>query len=436
MTAGDKHELPPQVWMEEEPIPSGGVLTEAGLDNIANHKYKAGASTHLDNFFSPNLWQPMTDILPMWLAPNLVTTLGGCFCLVSTICSITFLKSGVSLSGDQGDDIATALPQWLFFLNGFCVFTYYTFDCMDGKQARRTNTSSPLGQLFDHGMDCICNLSHLHLVQCITLVPPRLLMIIQCSLQFAFFLAQWEEYFTGILPHAAGSYCGVTEMNYGLALWSFSAGIFGPEIYQVVVIPSEVVSKWENPLIRWFLSTGTLEDELTGAFQVRHAVAVGWVVMVITLILLSWIRVYQHLQDTTMFINAISKLIGPFAICAVALWGSAVCYPEYNPKNGAPACWFSLGLCFCLLTIKIIVYSMANMSYASVQFDVLPFVLVVTALKLAGDSIPIPSSLVLMTLDVFYMARLLFWVQLAIGQLCKRLNINLFRIPHPKSHTE
>jgi len=26
-----------------------------------------------------------------------------------------------------------------------------TFDAVDGKQARRTNSSSPLGELFDHG---------------------------------------------------------------------------------------------------------------------------------------------------------------------------------------------------------------------------------------------------------------------------------------------
>lgn len=29
------------------------------------------------------------------------------------------------------------------------------FDNMDGKQARRTNTSSPLGLLFDHGCDAM-----------------------------------------------------------------------------------------------------------------------------------------------------------------------------------------------------------------------------------------------------------------------------------------
>jgi len=29
---------------------------------------------------------------------------------------------------------------------------YQTLDAVDGKQARRTGTSSPLGQLFDHGI--------------------------------------------------------------------------------------------------------------------------------------------------------------------------------------------------------------------------------------------------------------------------------------------
>lgn len=33
----------------------------------------------------------------------------------------------------------------------FSLKTCQTFDAVDGKQARRTNSSSPLGELFDHG---------------------------------------------------------------------------------------------------------------------------------------------------------------------------------------------------------------------------------------------------------------------------------------------
>jgi len=45
------------------------------------------------------------------------------------------------------------VPSWLFLKAGIEIFLYQTLDAMDGKQARRTKTSSPLGQLFDHGCD-------------------------------------------------------------------------------------------------------------------------------------------------------------------------------------------------------------------------------------------------------------------------------------------
>ena len=47
---------------------------------------------------------------------------------------------------------AEVAPWWVYFLNGFAGLVYLHLDCIDGKQARRTKSSSPLGQLFDHGM--------------------------------------------------------------------------------------------------------------------------------------------------------------------------------------------------------------------------------------------------------------------------------------------
>ncbi len=45
------------------------------------------------------------------------------------------------------------IPSYCFFFAAFCIFVYSTLDAIDGKQARRTKSSSPLGQLFDHGCD-------------------------------------------------------------------------------------------------------------------------------------------------------------------------------------------------------------------------------------------------------------------------------------------
>ena len=43
------------------------------------------------------------------------------------------------------------VPAWPYVLCGICLFSYSVLDNMDGKQARRTGSSSPLGLLFDHG---------------------------------------------------------------------------------------------------------------------------------------------------------------------------------------------------------------------------------------------------------------------------------------------
>ena len=43
----------------------------------------------------------------------------------------------------------------MYTLCGLGLFTYQALDAIDGKQARRTDSSSPLGELFDHGCDCL-----------------------------------------------------------------------------------------------------------------------------------------------------------------------------------------------------------------------------------------------------------------------------------------
>lgn len=45
------------------------------------------------------------------------------------------------------------IPKWVFVVTGVNVFVAYTLDGIDGKQARRTGTSTPMGELFDHGLD-------------------------------------------------------------------------------------------------------------------------------------------------------------------------------------------------------------------------------------------------------------------------------------------
>ena len=79
----------------------------------------------------------------------MVTTCGGLHCALS-----------YSILWYYSPNFDKVVPNWTLIVLAVCTAAYYTLDCMDGKQSRRTGTSSPLGQLFDHGFDCICLLSH------------------------------------------------------------------------------------------------------------------------------------------------------------------------------------------------------------------------------------------------------------------------------------
>lgn len=52
-------------------------------------------------------------------------------------------------------DLKPNYPPWIAIALGISMLVYQHLDNLDGKQARRTENSSPLGLLFDHGVDAI-----------------------------------------------------------------------------------------------------------------------------------------------------------------------------------------------------------------------------------------------------------------------------------------
>lgn len=52
-----------------------------------------------------------------------------------------------------GIDFYGPVPAWWCYLEAASYLIYRVLDEMDGKQARKTGNSSPLGLLFDHGCD-------------------------------------------------------------------------------------------------------------------------------------------------------------------------------------------------------------------------------------------------------------------------------------------
>jgi len=316
---------------------------------------------------------------------------------------------------------------------------------MDGKQARRTHSSSPLGQLFDHGLDGLCVIAHISAVHC--WLRGFSSIRLQMVLQFAFLQAQWEEFFTHVLPHGTGQ-LGVTEVNYGMALLSLVHGIYGliheegvdytrpvSELVITGINAGLVPSRLLDVVLDLFVQNdrATLDnkvDEVLGHVQLRDVVFMSWIGAVGVLSYLSAGRVISYLRNTLSIFKAFSYLLSPLVLVGFALLDEFV---EVDPTvlaNSREALrWKGLGAGLLLshLTIKIIVFSMARQSVALVQWDIVPVVLAAIAAldpRLTDDG----HVLLWRTVSVIALCRLVSWDGKAIQQITERLGIETFRI--------
>ena len=119
----------------------GKYITPEGLAQLHQYHYKSGTSTTLDDLLSP-YWNYVVTLVPLWVAPNVITFIGFIIFLSSNIIIFCY---DLSLQKD--------IPSWCFYWAAISQWIYSTLDAIDGKQARRTQSSSALGQLFDHGCD-------------------------------------------------------------------------------------------------------------------------------------------------------------------------------------------------------------------------------------------------------------------------------------------
>lgn len=398
-------------WFCEPPTANNNSasLTDAGVEAIATHKYKPGHYTFFDSFLNP-YWTKATELLPMTLAPNMVTFIGAMHCALSF--AVTWYYS---------PNFDKPIPDWAVFLSGFCTITYYTFDCMDGKQARRTGASSPLGQLFDHGFDCICNLAHISTFSGYLVIGGTpWIVILQGSVFFAFFMAQWEEYYTGELPHAMGNF-GVTEVNYSLGLLAMMNAFIDREAFWTGLMKDKVPKR----LVEIDgLIPGSILD-----MEVRYFGMSAWLATSIILIVGCLYRVLSHenVTKSRARLTALSKLLTPGLIAIAPFW-----LPRNIMNNETRYISVCNGLLFSFLTKKMICFSMAKQTFASIQIEAIPYWFVFLWIRYDENITQQGATVLLGGLCLWHAFRLLSWASSAIDQICKRLDIHCFTIKKKK----
>ncbi|XP_061941480.1 choline/ethanolaminephosphotransferase 1 isoform X8 [Apis cerana] len=198
------------------------LLSPGQLKRLSEHKYSCTTSSLLDGFLQP-WWDWLVSKVPLWLAPNLITIVGLIVNIATTLVLVYY-----------SPDAKTEAPRWACFLCALGLFIYQSLDAIDGKQARRTGTSTPLGELFDHGCDSISTV-FIALSACIAVqlgyYPTWMFFQCFCAMTL-FYCAHWQTYVSGSLRFGK---IDVTEAQFTIIIIHLISAIFGPKIWMMEI---------------------------------------------------------------------------------------------------------------------------------------------------------------------------------------------------------
>ncbi|KAJ4844813.1 Choline/ethanolaminephosphotransferase 1 [Turnera subulata] len=193
-----------------------GYIGSHGVAALHRYKYSGVDHSYLAKYVLQPFWSRCVNFFPLWMPFVSLLFPSFLFCFfvffkffflpnMITLTGFLFLVTSALLGYIYSPRLDTPPPRWVHFAHGLLLFLYQTFDAVDGKQARRTNSSSPLGELFDHGCDALAcafeSLAYASTAMCgkyafwfwvISAVP--------------FYCATWEHFFTNtlILPAING----------------------------------------------------------------------------------------------------------------------------------------------------------------------------------------------------------------------------------------
>ncbi|KAL1455147.1 hypothetical protein WDU94_009262 [Cyamophila willieti] len=207
-------------------------LDKHHLNGFEKYKYSSIDTNPIGIYLMHPFWNKLVEYFPRWLAPNLITFVGFLFTVLSFVLLSIFDYNYYASSLTHPD--YPPLPKWIFTLVGIYIFLAYTLDGIDGKQARRTGTAGPVGELFDHGLDSWTAMFVPALLYSIFgrsdfSVSPLRMYLICWNVFIAFYASHWEKYNTGVL-YLPWSY---DLSMIGTTIVFLFTGVYGFEFWKV-----------------------------------------------------------------------------------------------------------------------------------------------------------------------------------------------------------
>lgn len=183
-------------------IPSSSIFfkDKGDLDRFIQFKAPQVISSSVIEDKLDYVWNDMVNLLPTWMAPNLITLLA-------------FLVNQIGLFVLWSVPAHEPLGSVQLAIIIFCLTAYQSLDVLDGKQARRTGNCSPIGHFLDHGLDAISVLPLVeNILKGLTITDPRLSLGILVFFYYMFFLETGFEKINGKVCTNVGGY-GVVELH-------------------------------------------------------------------------------------------------------------------------------------------------------------------------------------------------------------------------------
>ncbi|XP_021918309.1 ethanolaminephosphotransferase 1 [Zootermopsis nevadensis] len=380
-------------------------LSQEHLSGFENYKYSAVDTSPLSIYVMHPFWNYVVEWCPKWIAPNLLTFAGFLFTVLNFMI-FSYYDYNFYASSDEHSDVP-AIPQWVWAVAALNIFLAYTLDGIDGKQARRTQTSGPLGELFDHGLDswtafliptCVFSVFG----RGVNSIPPLRMYFCLWNVFVNFYLSHWEKHITGVLflpwgydaSMVVAIFIFIVTSIFGHQVWSFTlpGGISAGHMFELTFYICAIVSNL--PMCLWNI----YKSYRDGTGKMRPF----------------WEAV-KPLAPVTLF----------FVVCT--LW---VIYSPADVVNLDPRCVYLVsGTIFSNICCRLIVSQMSSM-----RCELFNWLIVPTGLVLAA-SLMLPSSVgASVELGMLYSLALIATVAhvhygtCVVRQMCRHFRISCFRI--------
>ncbi|XP_062850200.1 cholinephosphotransferase 1 isoform X2 [Trichomycterus rosablanca] len=197
-------------------------LSAVQLRRLAEHKYSSAGRSLLEPPCQL-YWNWLVQQIPTWVAPNTLTITGLFINVFTTIILVYYCPTATEEA-----------PAWAFILSALGLFIYQSLDAIDGKQARRTNSSSALGELFDHGCDAVSTV-FVAVGTCICAgmgAYPDWMFFCGFVGMFMFFCAHWQTYVSGTLRFGI---VDVTEVQIAIIIMYLMSAVGGVSLWQTTL---------------------------------------------------------------------------------------------------------------------------------------------------------------------------------------------------------